>query len=100
MKLRRSTHHETFNTLKNQDYNFEHNYGHGEKNLSVNMAILMMLSFLTDQVEEIACWLFQEAHTKSKTRLKLWEDIRAAFRWLMLESWTHLLSLIAKVDYG
>src|SRR6266850_1037336 len=26
---------ETFNTLKNQGYHFEHNYGHGEQNLSV-----------------------------------------------------------------
>jgi len=26
---------ETFNTLKNQGYNFEHNYGHGERHLSV-----------------------------------------------------------------
>src|SRR5438045_7008995 len=26
---------ETFNTLKNQGYNFEHNYGYGNQNLSV-----------------------------------------------------------------
>src|SRR5262249_20245738 len=26
---------ETFNTLKNQGYHFEHNYGHGTQNLSV-----------------------------------------------------------------
>ena len=26
---------ETFNTLKNQGYKFEHNYGHGNKNLTV-----------------------------------------------------------------
>ena len=29
---------ETFNTLKNQGYHFEHNYGHGEQNLSVVLA--------------------------------------------------------------
>lgn len=91
---------ETFNTLKNQDYNFEHNYGHGKQNLSVNMAILMMLGFLIDQVEEATCWLFQAAHARSKTRIKLWERMRGAFEWLVLDSWTHLLCLIAKVDYG
>src|SRR6266403_490071 len=32
---------ETFNTLKNQGYNFEHNYGHGEQHLSVVFAMLM-----------------------------------------------------------
>jgi hypothetical protein len=36
---------ETCNTLKNQGDNFEHNDGHGEKNLSVVCATLMMLAF-------------------------------------------------------
>ncbi|MEZ4549426.1 MAG: hypothetical protein R2874_02835 [Desulfobacterales bacterium] len=35
---------ETFNTLKNQGYNFEHNYGLGVKNLSLIFAMLMMLA--------------------------------------------------------
>ncbi len=39
---------ETFNTLKNQGYNFEHNYGHGNKNLSVVLALLMFLAFVVD----------------------------------------------------
>jgi hypothetical protein len=33
---------ETFNTLKNQGYNFEHNYGHGEQHLSVVFATLIV----------------------------------------------------------
>jgi hypothetical protein len=45
---------ETFNTLKNQGYHFEHNFGHGYKNLSVVFAVLMMLAFLVDQVQQIA----------------------------------------------
>jgi hypothetical protein len=36
---------ETFNTLKNQGYHFEHNYGHGTQNLSVVFAMVMMLAF-------------------------------------------------------
>jgi hypothetical protein len=36
---------ETFNTLKNQGYHFEHNYGHGYQHLSVVFAVLMMLAF-------------------------------------------------------
>jgi len=50
---------ETFNTLKNQGYHFEHNFGHGEKNLSVVFALLMMLAFLVDQAHQLACRLFQ-----------------------------------------
>ena len=33
---------QVFNTLKNQDYEFEHNYGHGEQSLSTVFAMLMM----------------------------------------------------------
>jgi len=50
---------ETFNTLKNQGYCLEHNYGHGEQNLSVVLALLMMLVFLVDQTQQLCCPLFQ-----------------------------------------
>ena len=39
---------ETFNTLKNLGYNFEHSYGHGKKHLSTIFCLLMMLAFLVD----------------------------------------------------
>ena len=35
---------ETFNTLKNQGYNFEHNYGHGNKHLCSVFTMLMLFS--------------------------------------------------------
>jgi len=52
---------ETFNTLKNQGYHFEHNFGHGEKNLSTVLMHLMMLAFLIDQIQQRCCRLFQAA---------------------------------------
>ncbi len=55
---------ETFNTLKNQGYHFEHNFGHGYEHLSVVFAELMMLAFLVDQVQQLCCPLFQAAWTK------------------------------------
>lgn len=42
---------ETFNTLKNQGYNFEHNYGHGHRFLSTVLALLMFLAFTLDQIQ-------------------------------------------------
>ena len=33
---------QVFNTLKNQDYKFEHNYGHGERHLATVLAMLMI----------------------------------------------------------
>jgi hypothetical protein len=70
---------ETFNTLKNQGYNFEHNYGHGEQNLSVVFAILMMLAFLVDQAQQLCCALFQAVWAKLGSKRMLWERLRALF---------------------
>ena len=56
---------ETFNTLKNQGYHFEHNYGHGHRHLATVLAHLMMLAFLIDQIQQRCCRLFQQALDKS-----------------------------------
>ena len=56
---------ETFNTLKNQGYHFEHNYGHGTQNLSVVFALLMMLAFLVDQTQQLCCALFRKRSGRS-----------------------------------
>jgi hypothetical protein len=70
---------ETFNTLKNQGYHFEHNYGHGEQNLSVVFAMLMMLAFLVDQTQQLCCALFQAVWAKLGSKRMLWERMRALF---------------------
>jgi len=70
---------ETFNTLKNQGYHFEHNYGHGEQHLSVVFAMLMMLAFLVDQAQQLCCALFQAVWIKLGSKRMLWERMRALF---------------------
>jgi hypothetical protein len=70
---------ETFNTLKNQGYNFEHNYGHGEQHLSVVFAMLMLLAFLVDQAQQLCCALFQAVWAKLGSKRLLWERMRALF---------------------
>jgi hypothetical protein len=68
---------ETFNTLKNQGYHYEHNFGHGERHLSVVFAMLMMLGFLVDQVQQLCCPLFQAVLEKVKSKRSLWEKLRS-----------------------
>jgi hypothetical protein len=67
---------ETFNTLKNQGYEFEHNYGHGYKNLSVNLAFLMMLAFLVDQAQLLTSKVVQQALKKSFGLSNMYRKIR------------------------
>jgi hypothetical protein len=70
---------ETFNTLKNQGYHFEHNYGHGENNLGTVFALLMLLAFLIDQVQQKCNPLFRVAWEKKGPKCALWEAMRNLF---------------------
>jgi hypothetical protein len=70
---------ETFNTLKNQGYHLEHSYGHGYQNLSVVLAMLMMLAFLVDQTCQLCCALFAAAWEKCGSKRALWEGVREIF---------------------
>jgi hypothetical protein len=77
---------ETFNTLKNQGYNFGHNYGLGEKYLAAVFATLMMLAFLVDQIQQLCCALFQSVWKKLGSKSSLWESIRSYFKCFLVES--------------
>ena len=85
---------ETFNTLKNQGYHFEHNFGHGQQNLSVVFAVLMMLAFLVDQIQQLGDALFQAALSKTKRRGRLWEKVRALVMTLDFQSMAEVLQAI------
>ena len=71
--------HETFTTLKNQGYHFEHHDGHGQQHLSVVCAMLMMLAFLVDQTQQLCCALFQAVWVKLGSKRLLWERMRSLF---------------------
>jgi len=86
---------ETFNTLKNQGYNFGHNYGLGKKHLSEVFVRLMMLAFMVDQLQQLCCPLFQAARNNCRTRRELWEEIRTWFQAFIAESMEVILRRIA-----
>jgi hypothetical protein len=86
---------ETFNTLKNQGYNLEHNYGLGKKHLSAVFIHLMMLAFLVDQVQQLCCPLFQAARAKCRSKSSLWEKIRIVFKSFLAPSMEAILHCIA-----
>ena len=77
---------ETFNTLKNQGYNFGHNYGLGKKHLSTIFAMLMMLAFLVDQTQQLCCALFRSVWKKCNSKKALWEKTRAMFECFKFKS--------------
>ena len=74
---------ETFNTLKNQGYCFEHNFGHGKKNLSTVFAL--MLAFLLNN--DVASW---QAQMKARRSSYFWEKVRGLFLNYFLKDWETL----------
>ena len=86
---------ETFNTLKNQGYHFEHNFGHGYQHLSTVMAYLMLLAFLIDQIQQHCCKLFNRALTEAKSKVRFWQQLRGLFHNYLIPNWEALYRGIA-----
>lgn len=86
---------ETFNTLKNQGYNFEHNYGHGYENLCSVMTMLMLLSFLIDQVQQLCCKSYQQARKHVGTFVGLFEFARSLIKLFVWGNFDQLWEYIA-----
>ena len=86
---------ETFNTLTNQGYHFEHNYGHGYQHLCAVFAALLLLTSLIDQVQQICNPLFQAAWQKKGPKGALWEAIRYLFPLFEVSSMREIDQVIA-----
>ena len=77
---------ETFNTLKNQGYHFEHNYGHGVKWLATVLALLMFIAFSVDQIQQRCCRYFRLLWKGLGTKAKLWASLRNLFNAIVFKS--------------
>lgn len=78
---------ETFNTLKNRGYNLEHNYGHGEKNLTHNFIMSMFLAFLVDQIQEMSCFTFKKLLRKFEQKSRMWRMVDIHFEMVEFSDW-------------
>lgn len=87
---------ETFNTLKNQGYNLEHSYGHGEQFLATNFMMLTFLAFLVDQIAQKLDEAFKKAWKYCKTKKKLWLRTRQVFDLIPCMSMNVIYRFIAR----
>lgn len=86
---------ETFNTLKNQGYHFEHNYGHGCLFLATVLALIMFLAFTVDQILQAHWSLFRMVRSGLRTKAKLWDSLRSLFTVLSFPSMASLYTHMA-----
>ena len=80
-----------FNNLKNQGYNFEHNYGHGKKNLSVNFAILMIVAFTIEQILKFTCKFYQKIRAFFTSTKEFFNNMRAFLKEHIFNSYADLI---------
>ena len=75
-RTRWKTENEGNNILKNQGYHFEHNFGHGQENLSEILLSLNLLAFLFHNVLDLVNALYQKVRESLGTRKRFFNDIR------------------------
>ena len=86
---------ETFNTLKNQGYHIEHNYGHGAQNLSMIFFLLNLLAFFVHQILDLTDALYQRLrYEKFTSRKEFWNQLRCTFRILLFRNWEHMFTYL------
>jgi len=85
---------ETFNTLKNQGYHIEHNYGHGKQYLSMNFFVLNLLAFFVHQILELCDDSYQQCRAKFSSRKEYWNQLRCTFRIILFRDFYHLIGYI------
>lgn len=83
---------EIFNTMKNQGYYAEHNYGHGKKNLCLNFYLLTLLAFFMHQIFELTDAQYQGCRKKFGSKKHFWETVRSYIKIIVFETWDSLLA--------
>ena len=82
------------NILKNRGYHLEHNFGHGKNHLSSFLLALNLLAFLFHTVLELVDEKYQLLREELSARKTFFNDVRALLRYLLFESWEHLLDFM------
>ena len=85
---------ENNNVLKTKGYHLEHNFGHGKQYLSATMVSLNLLAFLFHTVMEWSDDKYSLLRQVLARRQTFFDDIRALTRYMVFESWSHLMDFM------
>jgi hypothetical protein len=85
---------ENNNVLKNKGYNLEHNFGHGQENLSEVLVCLNLLAFLMHTVLDLVEGLYQQVRKLLVTRRDFFQDLRTLTRYFYFNDWSALFAFM------
>jgi hypothetical protein len=86
---------EGFNVLKNQGYEFEHNFGHGHQHLSAVLLTMLFLAFLFHTVLHLTSPLYQAIRHAIGARREFFNHVRALTCYLYFPSWDDMMAFMA-----
>ncbi len=87
---------ENNNVLKTKGYHLEHNFGHGKQYLAATMLSLNLLAFLFHTVLEWSDEAYTLLRKVLARRQTFFEDMRALTRYMVFESWHHLMAFMIR----
>jgi hypothetical protein len=82
--------------LKTKGYHLEHNVGHGQQYLSAFLLSLTLLAFLCHTVLEWSDDKYALLRRVLARRQTFFEDIRALTRYMVFDSWDHLMDFMIR----
>jgi hypothetical protein len=88
---------ETFNILKTNGYNLEHNFGHGKKTLASVLVTLNLLAFAFHTAAYLAVFEWRAAVIARGPTYRFFEHLRTITAYVVFRDWPHLLQSITAV---
>jgi len=85
---------ETFNVLKTDGYNLEHNFGHGKLTLASLLVTLNLLAFAFHTAASLAVLAWRQAAAARGPRYSFFEYLRNATIFIVFQDWDSLLRTI------
>jgi hypothetical protein len=85
---------ETFNVLKTQGYNLEHNFGHGKQTLANLLVTLNLLAFAFHTVAHLCVLAWRTAVAARGAKYRFFEHLRTITAYIVFPNWQSLLGAI------
>jgi hypothetical protein len=84
----------SFNVLKTQGYNLEHNFGHGKQNLAGLLVTLNLLAFAFHTVCDLAEDRWRVARARAGSRTRFFTRLATITEFLIFSSWVELMETL------
>ena len=84
----------SFNVLKTQGYNLEHNFGHGKQSLAAMLVTLNLLAFAFHTICDLTEDTWRAARSKAGSRMRFFTRLATIVEFLVFGTWVELMETL------